>query len=77
MYIHVKARPGSKREEVKKASADHYEISVKEPAERNLANGRILEIVCNLFPGRTVRLMNGHNSPSKLFSIGDLEDIRP
>jgi len=69
MYIHVKARTGMKEEKTERISADHYEISVKEPAERNLANKRILEIVRRMHPGAQVRIINGHHSPSKLVSI--------
>jgi len=61
-----------KAEEVKKISDDHYEISVKEPALRNMANERILEIIKNMYPGVLVRIINGHHSPSKLISV-DIE----
>jgi uncharacterized protein YggU (UPF0235/DUF167 family) len=61
-----------KAEEVKKISDDHYEISVKEPAERNLANKRIVEIVREIYHGAQARIINGYHSPSKLISI-DME----
>jgi uncharacterized protein (TIGR00251 family) len=71
MFIHVKVTPSAKKEVVTKKSKDHFVISVKEPAERNLANKRILEIMSELFGTNSVRIINGHNSPSKLLSVGD------
>ena len=71
MYIHVKAAAGQKEEDVRRISADHYEIWVKEKARGNAANGRIVRILRGLYPGQTVRLINGHHSPSKLFAVGD------
>ena len=38
MYIKVRVFPKSKKEEIKKISDNHYEIKVKEKAERNEAN---------------------------------------
>ena len=45
MYIKVKVVTNAKRENILKKSEDHFEIHVKEPAERNLANKRIIELV--------------------------------
>ena len=69
MYIKVKVRAGAKREVIKKISEDHYDISVKEKAENNRANGRILEICHGLYPGTAIRIVSGHHSPSKIISI--------
>lgn len=69
MYIHVKAQVGANKESVENISADHYEISVKEPAKQNLANKRIIEIIQKLYPDSLVRIVNGHHSRSKLLSI--------
>jgi uncharacterized protein (TIGR00251 family) len=71
MYLHLKVKTEAKRDEVNKLSDDHYEISVREPAERNLANKRIIELLSELFPNRQVRIINGHHSPSKLVSVED------
>lgn len=70
MYIHVKVHPGSKKEHLEKLKEDHFEIWVKEPAERNLANKRVLEIVRQIFPeAKRVRIISGAQSPSKLISV--------
>ncbi len=71
MYIKVKATPGAKRESVTKVSEDTFKISVKEKAERNMANGRIKEVLAGYFVlsvGK-IRLVSGHHSPSKIFDI--------
>jgi uncharacterized protein YggU (UPF0235/DUF167 family) len=70
-YIHVKVVAGAKKESFKKKSVDHFEISVKEKAERNIANGRVLELVALHFkvPVNKVRIVNGHRSPSKLVVV--------
>lgn len=73
MYIHVKVKAGVKKEIFKKKSIDHFEISVREKAEHNLANTRVLEIVAENFKvfKNKVRIVNGHRSPSKLLIIED------
>jgi uncharacterized protein YggU (UPF0235/DUF167 family) len=71
MYIHVKVTTGVKKEIFKKKSEDHFEISVKEKAERNMANSRVLELVAEHFkiPVNKVRIINGHHHPSKLLIV--------
>ena len=73
MYIKVRVTAGAKREAVKKVSKSSYTVSVKEPAERNLANARVVAIVAEQLkvPVKAVRIINGHHSPSKLLSIAD------
>jgi len=78
MYIHVKVTAGAGKEELKprlnrtrQESEDHFEISVCEKAERNMANARVLEIVAEHFkvPVNKVRIVNGHRHPSKLLVV--------
>ena len=70
-YIHVKVSAGAGKESFKKKSVDHFLISVREKAERNMANNRVLELVAEHFkiPKNKVRIVNGHRSPSKLLII--------
>ena len=70
-YIHVKVTAGARTEKFYKISEDHFEISVREKAERNMANTRILELVAKHFkvPKNKVRIVNGHRHPSKLLVI--------
>jgi len=73
MYIHVKVTAGAKKEIWKEKSSDHFEVSVKEKAERNMANNRVLELVAEHFsmPVSKIRIVNGHRHPSKLLVIED------
>ncbi|MAG12622.1 hypothetical protein CL630_02295 [bacterium] len=54
-----------------KESETVFRISVKEPAKRNLANKRIIELIAKYFKvseGK-VRIISGHHHPSKLLYI--------
>ena len=71
MYIKVKVTTGAKKEKFVKKSKDHFEISVQEPAERNSANKKVVELVRDYFKvyNADVRIVSGHHSPSKIISI--------
>lgn len=71
MYIKVRVTAGAKKEAVTKVSKSSYKMSVKQPAERNLANVRVIELMASHLkvPAKTVRIINGHHSPSKLLSV--------
>ncbi len=71
MYIKVKITPHSKQEVITKVNDDLYHISVKEKAEMNRANERLLEIMREMYPHRSVRIISGHHSPSKIISIDE------
>ena len=70
MYIKIKVIPDSKIEKLEKIEEDSWRIWVKSPAENNLANNRVLEIVREVYPNQSVRIISGHHSPSKIVSIG-------
>lgn len=71
MYIKAKVVAGVKKEKFVKVSKDHFEIWVKEKAERNMANGRVLELLATHFgiAKNKIRIINGHHSPSKLLVV--------
>jgi uncharacterized protein YggU (UPF0235/DUF167 family) len=71
MFIKVKVTAGSRKEKIEKKSDDHFIVSVKEPAERNLANNRVCEIIAMNFNvnRKAVKIINGHQSSSKILSI--------
>jgi len=71
MYIKVRVKTKQKAELLKEISKDHLEISIKEPAERNLANSRIVEMVREHFKvyNGVVRIVSGHHSPSKILDV--------
>lgn len=70
-YIHVTVTAGARKEKLTEKKPDHFTISVKEKAERNLANTRVLELIALHFkiPISKVRIVNGHTHPKKLLVI--------
>ena len=46
-------------------------MAVKEPAERNLANKRVRELLAGAEGARLedVRIITGHHSPTKVFDV--------
>lgn len=70
MYLKIKVTVDSKAERVEKISDEEWKVWTKKPAERNLANERVLELVREEYPGEPVRIVSGHHSPSKIVSIG-------
>lgn len=73
MYVKVRVQAGAKTEVFEAVSKDHFKAAVKEPAKQNLANRRVSELVATYckVPVKQVRLVSGHRSPSKIFSIPD------
>jgi len=71
MYIRVKVLAGVKKELVKELGENRLEIHVKEPAEANLANKRVLEIVAERLGVsiKKIKIINGHHHPVKLLSV--------
>ena len=62
---------GARKEVLQRISKDGFHASVKEPAERSLANRRVIELVAGHFeiPKGKVRMVNGHQQPSKILSV--------
>ncbi|MES3031123.1 MAG: DUF167 domain-containing protein [Patescibacteria group bacterium] len=69
MYVKVKISPGSKRESLEKIREDHYTVCVREKAENNKVNKRLLELMHREFPDSLIKIISGHHSPSKIVSI--------
>ena len=71
MYIKVHVVAGARKERVTKIDSARFDITVKEPAERNLANKRIREILAGELGVKLtqVQLLTGHHSSSKIYSI--------
>lgn len=75
MYIQVKVKAGQRREMVEQVSDNRFIISVKEKAERNLANTRVIDLIALHFslPIKHVKIISGHTSPTKLLSVPDVK----
>ena len=71
MYIHAKVMAKARKESLKETKQGYFSISVKEKAENNMANVRVVELLAEHFgvPISKIRIINGHHSPSKLFSV--------
>lgn len=71
MYVKVNVIASSKKEKIEKKGDNRYALSVKEPAERNLANKRVCEIIASIYEinPKAVRIISGHQSPSKILSV--------
>ena len=72
MYIHLKVTADAKKELFKKVDETHYVIAVKEPAERNEANKRVLVLVKEYLGASNVRLVSGHHSGSKIADVSSV-----
>lgn len=75
MYIRVRVAAGAKKESLEQTSEDSFLVSVKDPAEQNLANRRVLELVAAHFGAnaKQIRIISGHHSPGKILSVPDGE----
>jgi len=76
MYIRVRAVPSSKKESIKDIGDDTFKVCVREPAERNLANRRIIEVIAERFgvAVEKVRLVSGARSRSKILDVETVDD---
>jgi len=71
MYIKLYVNADAKREVFIVRNENTFDVSVKEPAERNLANKRAIELIARHFGvvAGKVKIVNGHHSPSKLLRV--------
>lgn len=74
MYIRVRVAAEVKKESFVQSAEDTFLVSVKEPAEQNRANTRVLELVALHFGinPKQIRIISGHHSPSKILTIPDV-----
>lgn len=70
MYIKIRAFPNAKKESIEE-KGDELVVKVREPAERNMANIRILDLVAAHFKvaRNKVKILTGHRSSGKMLSI--------
>jgi hypothetical protein len=71
MKIFVKAKPGSKKEQVEQVDATHYVVQVKAPPVEEKANDAILKALADYFhiaPSR-IKMTSGKTSKQKIFEI--------
>lgn len=66
--IRIKVIPNSKREEIENDKKNHWIFHIKEKAENNMANDRVLEIVREkIHPkAKNIKILSGHQKPTKI-----------
>ncbi len=71
MYIKVKVFPDQKKESFEPTAENRFIAKVKFPAEQNLANTRVMELVAEHFSVsvKKVKIVSGHHHPSKILSV--------
>lgn len=71
MYLKISVVTEAKEESVKKTGSDSFDICVREKAEQNQANKRVLELIRAQFGGKAgaIRIVSGHHSPHKIVSV--------
>lgn len=69
MFIKIKVKTSAKSEKVERKLDDLYSISVKDKAERNMANKRILHILRALYPHSSVKLVKGQRNQAKIVEV--------
>lgn len=71
MYLRVIVSPDSKKDSLVKTKEDTWTITVREPAEQNRANDSVRALVAHELgvPVKSVRILTGHRSRSKMLSI--------
>lgn len=72
-HVSAKVTPGAKRERIREVREGRYEISVREEAEHNAANTRVVELLARALgvPAKQVRMIKGHRGSAKVFTIGE------
>ena len=71
MFVKVQVTTGARKEKFEKIGDNAFSASVREKAERNLANARVCALLSAHFkvPTRAVRIVSGHHAKSKLFNV--------
>lgn len=71
MYIRVRVQPKAKKESVLQTSDTEFVMMVKEPAERNMANTRVRELIAERMGTemKSVIILTGHRSESKMLNV--------
>ncbi len=70
MLLKVRVEAGARKERIER-TGDTFKIAVREKAEGNRANARIVELValeCGVSRKR-VRIVSGHHGPSKIVEV--------
>ena len=70
-YVKVRVVAGMRKEKIIQVDETTFEMIVKAPAERNLANRRIRTLLSEVYTVEEgkVRIVTGHHSRSTIFDV--------
>jgi len=71
MKIFVKAKPGSKKNEIKKIDENKFIISVTKPSDKGKANQAIIKLLAKHFDisQYSIKILSGITSKNKIIEI--------
>jgi len=71
MRVRVRIYPDKKKEVVTEVGEHNFEMKLKAPAERNLANKRMRELISEWYNVKVgkVKIITGHHSPHKIVEV--------
>jgi uncharacterized protein YggU (UPF0235/DUF167 family) len=71
MYIQVKVFPSSPKEVIETVGQHRYRMFIRQPAQHNMANTRIKQILGNLYDKNpdAFQIISGSTGMSKVFKI--------
>lgn len=71
MLVKLRVHPSARREEILRKAPDHYEVWIREPAERGLANQAALKMLARVLqrPQKCLRIVKGTRSCSKIVQV--------
>lgn len=73
MYIKVRVRTDAKKESITETGEQRLDVAVREPAQQNRANRRVVQLVAEHYgvtPGN-VRIISGQRSHTKMFAVNE------
>ena len=59
----------AKKEKLRDLGNNKFEIFVKEPARKNMANRRVLQLLKEHFGAQEAQILTGHKSPKKKIQL--------
>jgi len=71
MRVRVHVFADMKKEVVKEVGEHNFEMKLKHPAERNMANQRMRELISEWYNVKVgkVKIITGHHSPHKIVEV--------
>lgn len=72
-HVRVRVTAGARNERVSRMEDGSFKMAVREPAENNAANARVIELLALHLGVRpqAIRMINGHHRASKLFEVAN------